>query len=116
MNTTAKISRFRAMLGQRCPRCRQGKIFRNWIDPYKNCPACQMPFERERGYYIGAMYFSYALSIVFISLFMLLWYLVFPNLGLWWLSLLACATFLPFVPMIYRYSRVIWMHFDRWAW
>jgi hypothetical protein len=27
--------------------------------------------------------------------------------------LIAAAYFLPFVPALFRYSRVIWMHFDR---
>jgi hypothetical protein len=62
------------------------------------------------------MYFSYALAIACIGLFMLLWYLILPALGLWWLALLACLSFLPLVPSIYRYSRVIWLYFDRWAW
>jgi hypothetical protein len=62
------------------------------------------------------MYFSYALAIVCIGLFMLLWYLILPELGLWLLAVLACLSFLPFVPSIYRYSRVIWLYFDRWAW
>ena len=62
------------------------------------------------------MYFSYALSIPIIGLLMLLWYLVLPQLGLWWLALLACVSFLPLVPPIYRYARVIWIYFDRWAW
>lgn len=104
------------MLRQRCPHCREGKIFRNSIDGHKSCPVCGFVFEREPGYFIGAMYFSYALASVAIALFMLLWYLLLPDLGLFWLAVAACVTFLPFVPVIYRYSRVLWLYFDRWAW
>ncbi len=116
MKPETKRSGFQAFLGQRCPRCREGKIFRNLIDGNKCCPVCELAFEREPGYFIGSMYFSYALAIPVICLFMLLWYLVLPELGLWWLAVLAVVTFIPLVPTIYRYSRVIWLYFDRWAW
>jgi uncharacterized protein (DUF983 family) len=116
MTPIPKQSSLRSLLRQRCPRCGEGKIFENAIDSYKNCPVCHLVFERERGYFIGAMYFSYALAIVVIGLFMLLWYLILPDLGLWWITVLATVTFLPFVPLIYRYSRVVWIYFDRWAW
>lgn len=91
-------------------------MFQNWVDTYKSCPVCHLVFERERGYFIGAMYFSYALAIPFVGLFLLLWYLLLPDLHLWLQTLLAIITFLPFVPMLYRYSRVLWLYFDRWAW
>jgi uncharacterized protein (DUF983 family) len=116
MTPTEKNNQFRALLRQRCPRCHEGKIFQNAIDSYKNCPVCQFVYEREPGYFLGAMYFSYALAIVVIGLFMLVWYLIFPDLGIWWLTLLATVCFLPLVPPIYRYSRVVWIYFDRWAW
>jgi hypothetical protein len=35
---------------------------------------------------------------------------------MWLQTQLAKVTFLPFVPMLYRYSRVLWLYFDRWAW
>jgi hypothetical protein len=27
------------------------------------CPACALPFEREQGYFVGAIYINYALTI-----------------------------------------------------
>jgi hypothetical protein len=30
-----------------------------------------------------------------------------------WVILVSGLLFLPFVPTLFRYSRVIWMHFDR---
>jgi hypothetical protein len=29
---------------------------------------------------------------------------------------MCTALFIPFVPMVTRYSRVMWIYFDRWAW
>jgi hypothetical protein len=33
-----------------------------------------------------------------------------------WLAVLSITVLLPLVPMIFRYSRVIWIYFDRWSW
>jgi len=37
-------------------------------------------------------------------------------LDLGWAILLAILAYLPFVPLVFRYSRVIWIFFDRWVW
>ena len=47
----------RGILQQLCPRCRAGKIFHKsvWVFPqmYERCPACDLKFEREAGYFLG---------------------------------------------------------------
>ncbi len=73
-----------------------------------------MLFLRETGYFTGAMYFSYAMGIPIIALFTLLLYLVLPSWELWQLILLSWLVFLPLVPVVFRYSRVFWIHFDRY--
>src|SRR5438128_9502553 len=57
-----------SILRQRCPRCREGAIyrgslFRGWLSMYERCPVCNLKFEREQGYFVGAMYVSYMLAI-----------------------------------------------------
>jgi len=42
--------------------------------------------------------------------------LLLPTWDLGILVLVACVFYLPLVPTVFRYSRVIWIHFDRWAW
>lgn len=81
-----------------------------------DCPVCGLHFEREPGYFLGAMYFSYVLSLVIMGLFMLVGALLWPSLDLGLVVLLAGAAYLPFVPLVFRYSRVAWLHFDRWFW
>jgi len=80
------------------------------------CPVCGLPFEREEGYFLGAMYVSYAISMVVLGLMMWVASLLLPTWDLGILVLVACVFYLPLVPMVFRYSRVIWIHFDRWAW
>jgi uncharacterized protein (DUF983 family) len=58
------FKRFSAILKQLCPRCLQGKVFGKLWKMNRRCPACGLEFEREPGYYLGAMYFSYGLAVV----------------------------------------------------
>jgi hypothetical protein len=82
----------------------------------ERCPACNLLFEREPGYFMGALYFSYALAIIFLLLSMWVLSILLPTLDLGWIVLICAACFVPFVPMVTRYARVIWIFFDRWAW
>ena len=43
---------------------------------------------------------------------MFLLHLVLPDWDLGVLVLLAAGVFIPFLPMVSRYSRVIWMYLD----
>ena len=79
---------------------------------YQACPECRVIYGRESGYFTGAMIVSYILGVPLLAAISLI---------VWWISgwtvevvlLAAGVYFLPFVPAIFRYSRVIWMHFDR---
>jgi uncharacterized protein (DUF983 family) len=113
---SARMSRFQAILRQRCPRCREGRIFAGSTKMNEACPACGLVFSREPGYFLGAMYISYGMAIGVMGLFMLIGHLLWPDLDLGLVVLLAAAVFVPFVPLVFRYSRVLWIHFDRWAW
>jgi len=42
-------------LRQRCPVCGKGKIFRGFLKTYEHCPVCGFTYERESGYYTGAI-------------------------------------------------------------
>lgn len=42
-------------LRQRCPVCGKGKIFKRFFATYERCPICHFVYEREPGYYTGAM-------------------------------------------------------------
>jgi uncharacterized protein (DUF983 family) len=108
-------SGFLAMLTQKCPRCRAGQIFRGHITMSDDCPVCGLHFEREQGYFLGAMYLSYALSVPILGLLMLAVYLLVPELRFEFIVLVATIAYLPFVPLVFRYSRVLWIYFERWA-
>jgi hypothetical protein len=83
---------------------------------HERCPECGLVFDREEGYFLGAMYVSYGLSCLILILGMYALHLLLPDLDLGWAILLAIVAYVPFVPLVFRYSRVIWMYFDHWAW
>lgn len=107
--------RWGALLRGRCPRCGQGAMFRGQITMNTACAECSLRFDREEGYYSGAMYASYFLSIGVLTVIGIVVWLL---LGAYWslnpLMLLSAVLFLLTVPTIFRYSRVIWLHID-WA-
>jgi uncharacterized protein (DUF983 family) len=98
----------------RCPACREGKVFRGLFETNNRCPVCGLQFMRETGYFLGAMYFSYALAIPLILIFTGIVYLLAPHWPLYVDLVVAWMAFLPFVAPVYRYSRVMWLHFDRY--
>ncbi|MCI0380351.1 MAG: hypothetical protein L0215_22430 [Gemmataceae bacterium] len=108
--------RLRGIWRKRCPRCLDGPIYEHGSKMNARCPVCDLMFERELGYFLGAMYVSYALAAMFLGTFMLVVYSLFPELDLGYTVLIAGALFLPFVPAVTRYARVIWIYFDQWAW
>jgi len=103
-----------AALRQRCPRCLRGRVFHGVTAMNERCPICELRFGREPGYFLGAMYISYGLAIPVLALLAwLVQLLVLPDWPLHWTLLVACVPFVLFVPLIFRYSRVFWMHLDR---
>jgi uncharacterized protein (DUF983 family) len=105
-----------ALLRMRCPHCCQGKIYERGMKMNARCPTCDLQFEREPGYFMGAMYVSYTLALVFLLTSMGIITSIWPDLDLGWVVLISAVIFVPFVPVTTRYSRVIWIFFDRWAW
>jgi len=107
----------RGILRQLCPRCRIGGIFRSSIfrgfpAMYDRCPACGLKFEREEGYFLGAMIIDYGLGLLVVSLLAaVLW--VFTRWRFEKTVLGALLLFLPVIPPLTRLGRVLWIYFDQ---
>ena len=81
----------------------------------EDCPGCRLDFDRgEPGHFTGAMYVSYALAIPLIALLTLIEHLILPSWSLFRLVVLASLLCLPLDPLVWQYSRVIWIYFDRY--
>lgn len=102
-----------ALANGRCPRCHRGKIFTSLMRMAPACAICGLRYEREPGYFTGAMYVSYVLALpLFIGVFLALGH-VFPALGFAAALGATVVLFLPLVPFVFRGSRILWIHFDR---
>ena len=112
MSTAAFRTQIVSIARQRCPRCHEGRAFRSPLVMHEACPVCGYVFEREPGYFVGAMYISYALAIpVYLALAGVL-RLALREWSDPAILALALPLFIPFAPLLFRYSRVIWMHLD----
>ena len=74
------------------------------------CPECGLQFEREQGYFTGAMYASYFIGI-FVTLPVWMFMLA-AGYGLVPILIVANGMVLLLVPFSFHYSRVFWMHID----
>jgi uncharacterized protein (DUF983 family) len=104
--------RFQAILLLRCPKCLRGRVFSGGITMREACPVCGHHFEREQGYFLGAMYASYFLAIPVLGLLAWIVHLLLPEWRWEFAVVIALVPFCFLVPILFRYSRIIWMHID----
>ncbi len=98
-----------------CPRCHSGQMFvnknpyklENWDKMYSDCPTCHLHFEREPGFFQGAMYVSYALGVA-LSIIVLLFNVIigFNTTRFFILNTLALIVF---APLLFRWARSLYL-------
>lgn len=105
-----------ALLQGRCPRCREGKIFTYPVTKIgqfnkmnHECPHCNVRLEPEPGFYQGAMYVGYAITLTFIAMISLILYLT-GNHSEWTYISVTIGIMILVVPLNYRYSRIVYLY------
>jgi len=94
-----------------CPRCGHRTLFRGWFTMNERCAVCDLKFEREPGYFIGAIYVNYTLTVLpMVGGFLLLD--AFTDISVGVQLGLSCAIGIAFPLIFYRYSRSLWMAID----
>jgi hypothetical protein len=76
------------------------------------CPSCGLRFLRETGYFLGAMYISYGLGVLTILPVAVI-LATLAGWPLWAVLTVAILQTLIFMPVFFRYSRIIWLHVDQ---
>ena len=79
---------------------------------HRFCPFCWLEYEREQGYFLGAMYFGYGMALA-LSVPLVLVLLVFGGFSVKVVILTLGVTLTFLSPLLFRYSRILWMHFDQ---
>src|SRR3989442_14514174 len=103
------VSVLRAAARQRCPACLEGRVFIGAFAMNETCPVCGHRFERAPGFFVGAMYVSYALAVPLCTVLAVLLRLVLPGWDLLPVMGLVAVLFLPFAPGLFPLSGVILM-------
>jgi uncharacterized protein (DUF983 family) len=111
-----KVTLVKALAEARCPQCRQSKMFKtgplnwNFDQMEKQCDHCELIYEVEPGFFIGAMYFSYAMVVGLLVIIGLVLYHIFgdPHLLVYIISVPVVV--LMGLPFIFRSSRVLFLY------
>ena len=95
----------------RCPRCGRSALFTGWFTMQARCAVCGLVYEREQGYFVGAIYLNYAATVMvaFGTVLLLDWTVglaLRTQLGLG----IALVTLVPLV--FFRYARSLWLAVD----
>ena len=78
----------------------------------ERCSICDLKFEREPGYFLGAMYFSFAIGVLIMApIAVSLWALT--GRGITKVIICSVVLFLPFAPTITLFARVLWIYLDQ---
>lgn len=102
----------------KCPKCHEGDFLvshpydlKKAGDIHHHCSVCGFKYEKEPGFYYGAMYVAYALAV---ALFVTLWVsfnLFFKNVSIGWqIGSIILATVV-LAPYLYALSKIIWANF-----
>lgn len=111
------MMRLVSILRARCPQCKKGNVFGSKGNllllqiPKMNarCENCNFKFEKEPGFFFGAMFVSYALAVLqFIAFFIISYVILKVPLLITFLGIVLVATLCSTVN--FRLSRMIWIY------
>lgn len=101
---------------EKCPSCRKESVFKTKGNVFlfkmpimkEKCSNCGRRFEKEPGYFTGAMYISYGLCIIEMIIALILF--EFVDIHYNYLIVLLSLTVILLWPFNFRMSRIIWMY------
>ena len=95
---------------RRCPHCGGGAIFRTYWELHAHCPTCNLRFELEPGYCVGAMIINTVVTFglllaVMVGGMVLLW----PEVP-WSVLFVATVAVAGLTPVAFHpFSRTLWL-------
>ena len=79
-------------------------------DMHETCGNCGLLYEREPGFFYGAMYVSYAFSVGILLANIIVLYNFFNDPPIWIYITSVAITSALLYPIIFRFSRIIFLH------
>jgi uncharacterized protein (DUF983 family) len=112
----SKNSSGSALLSGKCPACHEGNVFKypvsrisHFAEMNHECPVCHSSFEREPGFYYGAMFITYAFNAAIVIAVGLVMFYFLTLSELTSLIVIALLSVL-MTPFSFRFSRIIWLY------
>ncbi|MDZ4666661.1 MAG: DUF983 domain-containing protein [bacterium] len=111
-------SRLLSIAKAKCPQCQSGKMFNypfwsltKFMEMDTNCKVCGLKYEIEPGFFWGAMYVSYAITVGLMLVLggSILW-LTNGKAGFWTYIIPIISALILTSPITYRYARVLMLH------
>lgn len=112
-------SRFYSIFFNRCPRCHEGKywkagpissLFVHKAKGLEKCSHCELQYEREPGFFYGAMYVGYGLSIAIMVSCWVATLVLAPEAGAGLKIAVILSGIFLFIPYNYWLARLIWLN------
>jgi uncharacterized protein (DUF983 family) len=100
-------------LARRCPVCGIGKPFLSWFRMSERCPHCGFRYERESGYWVGAIIINTAVTEgLFGILFVAVLVATLPDVA--WLPVIIVGALTNVVvpTLFYPLSKTLWVAVD----
>jgi uncharacterized protein (DUF983 family) len=99
---------------KRCPRCGAGHLFNRWFDIVDDCPGCGLHFEREPGYWTGALAINigFTAAVFAVSLVVALAFTI-PHVPVVEILVVLVPLMIVLPIAFYPFSKTTWMAVDR---
>jgi uncharacterized protein (DUF983 family) len=99
---------------KRCARCGSGHLFKHYFTMVEDCPSCGLHFEREPGYFAGALAINIiAVGGLFAIVFVALLAATVPDVPVVEL-LVVLIPIMAIGPVVfYPFSKTLWVSVDR---
>lgn len=98
---------------RRCPVCGAKKIFENWFKLKARCPECNFSYEREEGYWVGAMIANIAAAEALFGVLLLGGIMAtHPDVPWTLLSISGAVVMIGLPILFYPLSKTLWLWLD----
>lgn len=118
MLNNLKGSKTYSILKHKCPVCHEGDVYKTtnpydlkkFDKMYDRCSYCHHKYEIEPGFFFGAMYVSYGITVAIAVSVFVGTYVLFPQAEYYHYIINIILGMVLLMPITFRFSRIIWMN------